>query len=572
MNTRRCSAGWYELNISAPDNVVSACCYYHGKKEKWLDEFRDLRSYWNSPQMQTLRELNSGRDANSVGPGASTNTFAPRVSENGCSGCHFFENKITGTSYYDFSRMPFDLSPVQQQNWLAAKEDYEAGRTILTSLPLRIYANFGFTCNLTCGACLQVPHRQHNRRQVLAESVLQWREELQSLLDFSIIGGEPFALSEGLKFIRSFIDDESLSPVRLSIFTNGTVHHKYWDLLRRKDKLSLVISLDSIGAGYEKLRQKGKWNVVERNILDFLDSGRKDRPNWTVTTNAMMTKTGIPLISEFARWHVEHGIGTWFYDFISTPGNEDFHAVENVLHHPEQLYDLPDWERQIGHAVEIFELGKQPQAAASLDHYRRRLRDAHKEHKGRQQVYAEASAVNQWKPLLQLVDGVEVARFFTVSLSSVESEGPSIRVEDGAFMFPKTRLGDHLFTAFFGLRPTKESALVRARLLWRRRIPEVRRAHVCLQDMNFHARELFRQTTELEHGTETVIVASVGPRPISLRMVATPVGEDASMMPDEITLEYDGTAIAPDEFERFRGSIRAGARQLARKVFHLVVR
>jgi hypothetical protein len=55
-------------------------------------------------------------------------------------------------------------------------------------------------------------------------------------------------------------------------------------------------------------------------------------------------------------------------------------------------------------------------------------------------------------------------------------------------------------------------------------------------------------------------------------MVATPVGEDASMMPDEITLEYDGTAIAPDEFERFRGSIRAGARQLARKVFHLVVR
>ena len=34
---RQCNAAWYELNISAPENDVSACCYYAGAKDPWLD-------------------------------------------------------------------------------------------------------------------------------------------------------------------------------------------------------------------------------------------------------------------------------------------------------------------------------------------------------------------------------------------------------------------------------------------------------------------------------------------------------------------------------------------------------
>ena len=45
----KCTAPWYELNISAPDNVVSACCYYAGDKEPWHDEpsLRVARGIWN---------------------------------------------------------------------------------------------------------------------------------------------------------------------------------------------------------------------------------------------------------------------------------------------------------------------------------------------------------------------------------------------------------------------------------------------------------------------------------------------------------------------------------------------
>jgi len=525
METGRCSAGWYELNISAPDNVVSACCYYHGGKEPWLDEYKDLRAYWNSAEMQRLRLLNSGK------------TLGTLLSKarSGCAGCHFYENKTAGTGYYDFSREPADLDVRQRENWLAAKSDFEQGRLRVSSLPLRIYANFGFGCNLTCGACIQVPHRKNNRRQVLADTILRWREDFRSILDFSIIGGEPFALPEGLKFIRAFIDDESLAAVRLSVFTNGTVHHKHWDLLRRKEKLSLTISLDSIGTGYARLREGGNWEIVERNMVDFLDLARKDRPQWRISTNAMMTKTGIRSIPEFARWHVRHQVGTWFYDFISTPGNEDFYNVENVLRYPQQLDDMPEWRERINDAICIFDEGKRPGEAASLRHYLGRLERAVAETAERRRIFLAAPAGDRWRPLLVNTGAQDVAA--SVAIESAEPAGNPLSIVDaGALVFTQTRVGDSACTRFVNLKPVAAPSMVRATLRWYRRQPEIRAAHVMLQDSQGNLRETFRQTSDTDLGTQTVIVYDLTDQ-VRVRLVATPTGEDASALPDEIVLE-----------------------------------
>ena len=56
----RCSAPWYELNISAPDNVVSACCYYAGDKDPWHDGVTDIRTYWNSKALREIRRIHGG--------------------------------------------------------------------------------------------------------------------------------------------------------------------------------------------------------------------------------------------------------------------------------------------------------------------------------------------------------------------------------------------------------------------------------------------------------------------------------------------------------------------------------
>jgi hypothetical protein len=71
----RCSAPWYEINVSAPDNIVSACCYYAGEKDAWSDEPVDVRTYWNSDAMRLIRPING---------------LEPKPEPNGCSSCFYF--------------------------------------------------------------------------------------------------------------------------------------------------------------------------------------------------------------------------------------------------------------------------------------------------------------------------------------------------------------------------------------------------------------------------------------------------------------------------------------------------
>lgn len=214
----KCNAGWYELNISAPDNEVSACCYYHGPKDQWADEYRDLNYYWNSANFQHLRRVNIEGTAQS-----------------GCEGCHFFRNKSPETQYFaDLPRIDHNASPLQQANWRLALEEFEGNRQILTAKPLRYYVNFGFACNLSCIQCHQVPRRRTNGRQVSSEVFYRWRDHFKSALEVSVIGGEPFALKEALKFIREFVEDEELKDVRLRIYTNGTLHHRHMETLAKK--------------------------------------------------------------------------------------------------------------------------------------------------------------------------------------------------------------------------------------------------------------------------------------------------------------------------------------------------
>ena len=94
----KCTAPWYELNVSAPDNIVSACCYYAGDKEPWRDEPTSIDGYWNSPSMQALRRLQTQLRTRNA------------VTTHGCSSCFFYENSRPGRAYYDFSVSPPPIS------------------------------------------------------------------------------------------------------------------------------------------------------------------------------------------------------------------------------------------------------------------------------------------------------------------------------------------------------------------------------------------------------------------------------------------------------------------------------
>ena len=189
------------------------------------------------------------------------------VSPSGCSNCHFYTGRANSQQYFpDFLGRPENsvfayhskhaasseaiFSEKQRENWHLAQEEFKSGTLVLKSWPLRVYVNFGFACNLSCIHCHQVPRRNKNRRQVLSDVLMSWREEFQYAMEVCVIGGEPFALPEAVKFIRAFVDDPALEHTRLSIFTNGTLHHKHMATLAKKDRLDIVVSIDFYGRSF----------------------------------------------------------------------------------------------------------------------------------------------------------------------------------------------------------------------------------------------------------------------------------------------------------------------------------
>jgi hypothetical protein len=524
----RCSAPWYELNISAPDNIVSACCYYAGDKDPWLDEPADIKAYWNSRAFQQVRRING---------------LTPPEGSNGCSSCFYFQNRTEGAQYFDFddAMSQADLSDAQRTNLARARDDFAGGLVEVTSTPLRIYANFGFACNLSCTMCHQVPRRNENRRQVSANSLLAWREALESAVDVTVIGGEPFALPEAIKFIRSFIADPAYDAVRLTICTNGTVHHKHMDTLRRKRKLSMAISLDSIGEGYERIRVNGKWDLVERNILEFIETQRKERPEWSLQTNALVQKTGIPLLPRFAAWHAKHRIITSFYDFINSRGTEDACYSENVLNNPHILDDMPGWEEYFHEAVEIFRKAGLTVAADTLDLYRGRVAAAVAAYRPAAQGHDRISRANAWEPLVTLTGLRDLSEQLVYSPGS--SSGPSRLGEiDGTLGFTRTRDGDHVATEFVGLDVTSDLGALRARCHWNN-LGARRMAHLWFQREDGSELVTKRDFKNgRDGGIDRILTCRLAQGSHRVRLVGMPVGEGESLLPDIIEIELIGIA------------------------------
>ncbi len=522
----RCSAPWYELNISAPDNIVSACCYYAGDKDHWNDSVTDVRSYWNSKALGEIRRIHSG-------------SIAP--SQNGCSNCFFFQNRKEGAHYFDFGRTPADLSPAQRENLRLAKDDFEQGRETATCTPLRIYANFGFACNLACTMCHQVPRREANHRQISAKTILSWREALESALDVTVIGGEPFVLPEAIAFIRAFAAEPSFDSVRLTICTNGTVHHKHIDTLRQKRKLSMAVSLDSIEEGFERIRVNGKWNVVEKNILQFLELKRTERPEWALQTNSLIHKSSIPLLPRYAEWHARHGIVTSFYDFINSRGTEDAYYAENALHNPQLLDDMPDWETYFQEAVKIFQAARLDVAASTLDHYRARLAESVKRRQAADSENRRVRGINAWEPVLAIQSASEIFTHFAYS-PGVSGATRLVAQQGNDVVFNKMREGDHLASDFIALAVAQPDGLVRVRLRWRPSDTR-RRAHIWLQSDNQQEVQVTRESIVRDaRAVEITLTATLSPGKHRIRLVAMPVGEEESVLPESIELRVGGGA------------------------------
>jgi|GEM_PF-5575768 len=545
----KCNAGWYELNISAPDNQVSACCYYHGPKDQWSDEYRDLYDYWNSADFRLLRRAN-----------------IEETPDSGCSGCHYFRHSSSKAQY--FSGLPNidpTASPLQQENWRLAYQEFEANRELLTAKPLRYYVNFGFACNLSCIQCHQVPRRQTIGRQVSSEVLYKWREHFKSALDVGVIGGEPFALVEALKFIRAFVDDDELKDVRLTIYTNGTLHDRHMATLAKKRKLSLAVSLDSMGEAYEHIRVDGKWEQVEKNILSFIETGKRLGLDWQISTTCGLMKTGIPKLPQFAEWSCRNRIPTLFFELISAPGVEKAVAEENVLANPLLVQQIPGWKDCFTEAALIFRRHGEVYSAASLEYFRDFIESKLARVEPVQKRVQTAAGASNWtrffdqgtRQLAKLHPCLYgstrqsaqrlwirlINRFLRFRISPLMPLGMPLSQQRkgwfgrGYLVFEPTHLHDHLVTDFADLPSAAGSLAVRMTWWWPQNGGEGKRCLVNFQDQDCNSQwdVDFEQAVDAHSFQRHMVLKEDCKR---FRLVLSASGTQPVVLPARVRLEF----------------------------------
>ena len=519
--------------MSGPDNRVTACCYYAGETDEWGGETVKFDDYWNSHRMRYLRRLQ-------IDP-------TPPAGH-GCSDCHLYTNQAPGYDRYDYSpeRPPVGLSAKQEANWLLGKQEFLAGAEVLTSRPARVYANFGFGCNISCTMCHQVPRRLDNRRTMSADQLLGWGDDIERSRQMIVIGGEPFTLPQAVKFMRGFISEESrYETVQLAITTNGTVLHKHWNTIHRKNRLAICISLDGIGEAFEAVRLRASWADVERNILKLVEARDTDRPEWEISTASLIQKSTLKNLPEFARWHAKHNLESVFSDFISAPGVEDTFYRENFLHNPALLEDIPEWRSYFDEAIDSFAKAGRESTVASLTHFKRRVEAAVAKADAKQdrRLYLR----NDWVAQEAGAEGEgERTTNWASTLVATPAAGQEVvplgtRFDTSAFL--RTRLGDSVATAFLGVKPG-EGGSFRVKLQWPRfdsANEVVRRAFVRVENQDRTEQMIARHDVDFGLGSEMTLTGRFSPGTRAIRVVFTPVGEEVSLLPRLIEFDVDST-------------------------------
>jgi len=348
-----CAAPWSDLLVSSADNRTNNCCEYTGPAAATFRPDGSLRSVvelWNGPEILAIRRIQAGR-----------------TRLKGCTGCPFSLDTPAEArqSFYEFYT-PDSLTERQQANLDLARQERQAGLLRLTALPVRYVLFFGWFCNLSCPICNQLPHRDGMPATLPASLLDQWLSQFAVATRVECIGGEVFAIPSALAFMRAFVAVPELAPVRLRITTNGTLLHKHLDWLKAKERLSVNISIDSIGPTYERVRVDGKWDQVKKNILTTAGLIRDHRPHWDLETNALISKSVIPALPDYARFHTEHGVTTYFQIPNFTRGNEEVLYREDILRFPALLREIPGWQDAVAEAIALFDGAGATQTATQL--------------------------------------------------------------------------------------------------------------------------------------------------------------------------------------------------------------
>ena len=184
------------------------------------------------------------------------------------------------------------------------------------------------------------------------EVINKWAEDL---IHLEVTGGEPMASPENIKILDLLIKSGKANNISVLLNTNGTLYNKkFLDNILQFKEITLCLSIDDLGGRLEYERYPTEWNVVQENILKFLEL-RDKHSNLFLTLCPTVSSFNIYYMSEYLDWAKTMGIYTYYnilhyppsHSIKNLPDNlkeiasarlthEDFDIVKNFLHLPRE--------------------------------------------------------------------------------------------------------------------------------------------------------------------------------------------------------------------------------------------
>ena len=137
------------------------------------------------------------------------------------------------------------------------------------------------SCGSYCSSTWQKYNNKHNhtndQENTEADRLLEQlitTVDLSQVRDITIMGGEPFYGSTGLKFLEHIQKiHPNLNQVTLRYQTNGSIFpsEEIRNLWGEFKQVTISLSIDGVGERFNYLRWPLKWFRVERTVQQFLD-------------------------------------------------------------------------------------------------------------------------------------------------------------------------------------------------------------------------------------------------------------------------------------------------------------
>ena len=141
-------------------------------------------------------------------------------------------------------------------------------------------------CNSACQTCNEQHSTKigslHSKEYIkINNSALIDTLPMERIVQMDINGGEPSASPNYLKLLENLPSNVKY----LRINTNGSrLITVLPDLIKRGVKVTVTVSLDGIGRGYDYVRWPIKWQDVEQNIQAYQAMGLHELNTWTTVS------------------------------------------------------------------------------------------------------------------------------------------------------------------------------------------------------------------------------------------------------------------------------------------------